>query len=484
MGLVHIEQMDDALYPSDWNPDEAYPEYPFHGALSQKNDVYRMVRASLKGLGLDSINYGAPCWNPIGDLVKPGQTILIKPNWVIDVNRAHPGSQSGMECLVTHPSIIRAVCDYCLIALKGKGRIVIGDAPVQDCNLDALFDVMGYPRLLQFYKGLGYQNISFEDFRAYRSHMNRMRVIDGRVSVNEGVEIDLGENSAQRDDLNGHYVQVANYDRRITTAYHSAGRHVYSISKAALDADLVINLPKPKSHRLAGMTGAMKNLIGIACDKETLPHRMSGDSISGGDSYREASWMKRCADWGLNKKTYYEHDGKIIRATLVWLWAGLFCVLSKRFAPDSFLLGSWYGNDTIWRTVVDLVHIMTYADKEGVVTASPCRRFLTVADMVVVGEGNGPLRPDPKKVGAIVTGESLQEVDAVLCKMMGFPLEAIPLMRNVCSGLTSLAYEEPVVALGSVGESAFLSHIDLPASWKITPHPNWIEALADGKSSG
>lgn len=483
MGIVHIEQMANAVYPVDWNPDEAYPEYPFPGRLSKKNDVYRMVRESLRGLGLDSKNFGTSRWNPIGDLVKPGQTILIKPNWVIDVNRAHPGKQGGMECLVTHPSIIRVVCDYCVIALGGKGRIVIGDAPVQDCNLDALFDVMGYKNLLVFYSSLGYKGITFEDFRAYQSHMNCMRVIDNRVPLNEGIEIDLGKSSLQRGDLNGHYVQVANYDRRVTTSYHSAGRHVYSISKTALDADLVINLPKPKSHRLAGMTGAMKNLVGIACDKETLPHRMSGDATAGGDSYRDASWMKRFADWGLNQKTYYEHDGKLVRATLVWLWAGFFCALSKHLAPDSFLLGSWYGNDTIWRTVVDLVYIMTYADKEGSVLSLPQRRFLTVADMIVVGEGNGPLRPDPKRVGAVVAGASLQEVDAVLCKMFGFPIEAIPLMRNVCSGLTHLPYEEPLVQIGSGGDPALLSRLIFPASWKIAPHPNWSEALAEREAN-
>lgn len=477
MGLVHIEQTDGAVYPSDWSPDEAYPEYPFPSRLSEKNDIYRMVRATLRGLGLDSENYGTPQWNPIGDFVKPGQTILIKPNWVIEVNRAHPDSRRGMECLVTHPSVIRAVCDYCIIALEGKGRIVIGDAPVQDCNLDALFDVMCYPKLLGFYSNFGCRGVSFEDFRAYRTHMNRMRVIDGRVPVNEGVEIDLGELSVQRDDLEGRYVQVANYDRRVTTAHHSSGRHVYSVSKTALCADLIVNLPKPKSHRFAGMTGAMKNLVGIACDKETLPHRTSGDSVSGGDSYRDRSWIKRCADWGLNQKTYYERDGKVARATLAWLWAGFFCVLSKHLVSEPFLLGSWYGNDTIWRTVADLVYIMTFADKEGRVEASPQRRFLTLADMIVAGEGSGPLRPDPKEIGAIVAGESLQEVDAVLCKMMGFPLESIPLMRNVCSGATRLSYEEPIVQVGFDDKPILLSHTDMPVSWTIAPHPNWVALL-------
>jgi uncharacterized protein (DUF362 family) len=30
-----------------------------------------------------------------------------------------------------------------------------------------------------------------------------------------------------------------------------------------LQADVFINLPKPKTHKRAGITGAMKNLVGI-----------------------------------------------------------------------------------------------------------------------------------------------------------------------------------------------------------------------------
>ena len=39
-------------------------------------------------------------------------------------------------------------------------------------------------------------------------------------------------------------------------------KHVY-VSKAVLDADIIINLPKMKTHSLAAFTGAVKNLYGI-----------------------------------------------------------------------------------------------------------------------------------------------------------------------------------------------------------------------------
>lgn len=477
---VVVIQRDDAFYPDDWNPSCEYPEYLFPKSISQGvNSVYSMVRECLRDLGLDAEHYGTRLWNPLGDLVAPGKTIVIKPNWVLHVNKGVSNNKAGMECLVTHPSVIRAICDYCLIALKGEGKIVIGDAPVQDCDLDCLFERMGYDRILSFYRGQGVEIISIEDFRAYRTHMNKFKVIDGKVDNAEGVEIDLGELSAQRSDLGGHYVQVANYDRRETTSFHSNGRHIYSVSRPALEADLIISLPKPKSHRFAGMTGAMKNLVGIACKKETLPHRTSGDLLSGGDSYCSKSLLKDLADFGLNRKTYLEHEGKTIRATLTWLWTGFACLLAKKLAPDPYLLGSWYGNDTIWRTIVDLVFIMTFADTCGDICEMPQRRFLTIADGIVAGEGAGPLRPTPKKLGALVAGLDFAQVDAVICKMMGFPAGRIPLMREVMGGCTRVEYREPIVLFDDgveVGSKACIAHLedcDFPADFHFEPHPNW-----------
>lgn len=56
---------------------------------------------------------------------------------------------------------------------------------------------------------------------------------------------------------------------------------------------MVINIPKPKTHRLAGITGAMKNFVGITYEKASLPHRAIGDKESGtGDAYDKKSILK------------------------------------------------------------------------------------------------------------------------------------------------------------------------------------------------
>ena len=54
------------------------------------------------------------------------------------------------------------------------------------------------------------------------------------------------------------------------------------MSKTILGADLVINCLKMKTHKKAGVTLSMKNLIGINGDKNWLPHYRTGFASQGG----------------------------------------------------------------------------------------------------------------------------------------------------------------------------------------------------------
>ena len=56
--------------------------------------------------------------------------------------------------------------------------------------------------------------------------------------------------------------RVTQYDPRKMFEHQRPGVHRYLIAKDVLDADLVINLPKLKTHKKAGITAALKNLVG------------------------------------------------------------------------------------------------------------------------------------------------------------------------------------------------------------------------------
>ena len=87
-----VNVREDSVYPSPenyYNPDFSYPEYLWSSSdISQeKNSIYEMVRDSLIGLNLDAGNINKKEWNPLGEFIKEGDVVLIKPNWVMHYNK-------------------------------------------------------------------------------------------------------------------------------------------------------------------------------------------------------------------------------------------------------------------------------------------------------------------------------------------------------------------------------------------------------------
>ncbi len=140
-------------YPSTlpYSPGMEYPEYPFGvDALSEElNHAYESVRESFHLLGLDAEHYGQMDWNPLGQIVHPGNTVVLKPNLVRHFRDTHDGHD---DCVITHGSVIRAVLDYVYIALKGRGRIVICDAPHSDADFGVLRQMAGLDEIQAFYR--------------------------------------------------------------------------------------------------------------------------------------------------------------------------------------------------------------------------------------------------------------------------------------------------------------------------------------------
>jgi hypothetical protein len=60
---------------------------------------------------------------PFGDLLEPGEVIAIKPNSV----RYHNPSGYGIECLITHLSLIKYVIDFAARVLGEHSKIMVGD---------------------------------------------------------------------------------------------------------------------------------------------------------------------------------------------------------------------------------------------------------------------------------------------------------------------------------------------------------------------
>jgi uncharacterized protein (DUF362 family)/Pyruvate/2-oxoacid:ferredoxin oxidoreductase delta subunit len=146
-----------------------------------------------------------------------GKKVLIKPN-VLRSSRADEG-------IVTNPAVLRAVVEK--VEMMKPVSIIVGDNP-----------------------GLFNYGANEESFRSA-----------GLIEA-----------------AKGYYQNIGNDSRKVD--FNPAFLSSVSVSRAVLDADVVISLPKFKTHGLTVMTGAIKNSYGIlpGAQKAWL-HKESGGPV-------------------------------------------------------------------------------------------------------------------------------------------------------------------------------------------------------------
>jgi uncharacterized protein (DUF362 family) len=427
---VSIIDVGDATYPGrqPFDPPEAYPEItPKPPHLDVQNRIYPAVRDALFHLGLDAKRFGTASWNPFGEIVRPGDRVVVKPNMV----RHFHGDGLTTESLITHGSILRAVLDYVLIALRGQGKLTVGDSPLQYADFPTCLRLSGAEAVLQAVRERTRFDVRAVDFRKERSEKHNGIIIsripnDGDPMGYRAVDLKdrsrflgLGERSPR--------FRVTQYDPVTMLQSHNPARNAYLFPGTILDADVLINLPKLKTHRKAGITAAMKNLVGINGSKDWLPHHSTGSIAEGGDEYLAPSLRKRLSSRVRDRMEAVQ--GRLSKKFLKNLDRGILSTRRIFPFPDPYFEGSWYGNDTIWRTVHDLHRVLFFADREGTMTDTPRRRYLALIDGVVAGEREGPMHPSPKRGGVLVASMNPLAADLVCCRLMGFDERKLPVLN-------------------------------------------------------
>lgn len=71
-------------------------------------------------------------------------------------------------------------------------------------------------------------------------------------------------------------LEITNYGLGTVAKHHNDNKNEYLIAGTILNADVFINVPKLKTHKKAGVTLSMKNLIGINGDKSWIAHHRAG----------------------------------------------------------------------------------------------------------------------------------------------------------------------------------------------------------------
>jgi len=382
-----------------------------------------LLRSLFRDAGLDSSHYGSAEWNPLSEMIQPGDRVLLKPNWVLHRNNLHGGSY---DCVVTHPSVIEAVLQY--VVKAGPREVTIGDAPVQGCDFEALRGRCGLDQMVLRHKDDG-RGMRIRDFRLTRTKGRYGTKVTREAGPAECCSFDLGDDSwlAPVTEARTEF-RVADYDPDALRRHHHPGTHRYLIAREAMEADVVVNLPKLKTHALTGITGALKNMVGINVYKECLPHHRKGDSESGGDCYRTRSRLKAFAEGLTDRANRSEH--RVGRFSYAQCARGVNRLSSLVFNHERNCTGGWYGNDTAWRMALDIQRILHYGRVDGTVADTPQRRVITICDGIVAGQGNGPLAPRSIPLGIMSFGTNVAALEWVHCLLMRMNPDKIPVVSH------------------------------------------------------
>lgn len=429
-----IHRVDTCGYPrlAPFHPAAAYPEYAFGADVApERNVAYDAVREALRLAGLDARQFGTPAWNPLATFITPGQFVLLKPNLVKEL---HPRDPGGWVYTITHGSIIRAVADYVWKALDGRGRVAVGDAPQTESSFSKMVRLLELDAIRDFYrgKGLDLELIDFrkEEWTAVEEVIVERKKLPG--DPNGAVAFDLGE----RSEFVGHggagRYYGADYDDKEVNRRHSGGRHEYLISGSAIKCDVFINIPKLKTHKKAGITVNLKNLVGINADKNWLPHHTNGSPRDGGDQFPDMTFKRRLEHAAA---TRLRSIALRVPGLGTWLLRRARGVGKQVFGDNTRAIrsGNWWGNDTTWRMCLDLNKVLMYGGADGVLRApKPDQRkpYLCVVDGIIGGQGDGPMDPDPLESGVVMFGCNPAAVDAAAAVLMGFDIGRLPIVRH------------------------------------------------------
>ncbi|MFA5043263.1 MAG: DUF362 domain-containing protein [Kiritimatiellia bacterium] len=141
--------------------------------------------------------------------VRPGQTVLLKPNLL--------SARNPEQAVTTHPEVVRALIR--MVKAAG-GSPMVADSGMSVIQIERVWEKTGFKAM-------------------------------------------CGEEA----------VPLVNLEKSGSAQFNRAGV-VYSVAKPVLDAALVINVPKLKTHMLTGLTNAVKNVYGtLPGFQKTILHK-------------------------------------------------------------------------------------------------------------------------------------------------------------------------------------------------------------------
>ncbi len=396
----------------------------FADAAHRTTEALQQRYTDQGGLNAAVRNLGSQLLTP--DKIRQ-KRVLLKPNWV-----KHNQDPGDTWCLRTHDSFVLAVLEY-VLSLQ-PAAVVLGDAPIQGCRWDAMISAAFLEKVQQLSVQYGVA-VQVKDFRRMQYDPAGNRLSTGKRPLSDYVLFDVGARSylepVTEPGRNRFRVSQYNPDRFLES--HRPGMHRYCITRELFDAEVVISLPKIKTHQKSGITAALKNIVGLNGDKDFLPHHRIGGKKAGGDSYAGRHPLRYWSELALDQANRRKGRGGYL------FWRRAASLLWKLSLPDKRVHqpnGAWYGNDTTWRMVMDLNLVIHYGKADGTLADTPQRALYHFCDGIIAGQGDGPLHPEPLPLGILLLSDSAALTDRFAALLMGMTPDKIPLLRAAADWIT------------------------------------------------
>lgn len=344
--------------------------------------------------------------------------IFIKPNWVY-----HNIKSDDDICLRTNDSILFCVLE--VILEQKPSSVIVADAPVNVCDWEKILTkkfINRMNKLTNKYK----IPIKIMDLRRSTFSPNKNIVKKDNNPISEYIIFDVGKKSFLEpiSKIKKSGFRVTNYNPDKLNESHNLGIHKYCITKTLFDCNLFISIPKIKTHEKTGITGALKNLVGLNGDKDFLPHHRFGGVTFGGDCYPGMNIIRLLSE--IFRDTANKRQGQ--KSYKYWIYISDLLWFLSRPRPIHQISAAWYGNDTTWRMVMDLYLIAIYGKKDGTLSNKPQRTIFSLCDGIIGGQGNGPLHPEPLPLGFLSFSNNSVLNDICMARLLGFNINKIPLI--------------------------------------------------------
>jgi uncharacterized protein (DUF362 family) len=464
------------------NPAVRYPEAASGDSAASAgflngdgSDIDEMVGGALRLAG-SAGQSGRPL---LDEWITPGQHVFVLPNLVMHrrIDRGETIPRFLAKC--TNGSVVKSLLAHAVEATGDSRLVTVGSAPLQACDYAAVARDAGFtdsPSEDITAPPAGIQPMDLRSVATVWSKYGALLESDSRVVPT--VEVDLGSRSF----LDELYLRKTSVDFRVgdyapgvTLSFHSKGKHIYTIHRDVLESDVIISVPKLKTHEKVGITCALKGTIGTVTRKECLAHYRHDNRHGRGDEHPLGNPLRSLAS-EISDRSYAAPQTRLGNATRI---VGKSAFRLARIGQHGIMGGAWAGNDTAWRMALDVARILKFARPDGSIADTPQRSHLVLVDGIVAGEGEGPLRPSPVLAGTVIFSDDAVAADVICAQLMGYEPDRIPLLSHAMNPSMDLPLRSWTSCSVKWDEKTFpdVSAIPSALARPFRPPKGWIGAI-------